>query len=107
MKASISISLDITPEEILALAEGIEKMEQEKIKTRSATSPQYAPPSPVSSQESWAGKTVKIKIETPDSEINSWCGSLGRDVDYGVAEDDGRQIRIQGNWFRKIWFMKV
>lgn len=104
MRINCNFTLDITPEDILTLAEGIEKLKEEQRKRTEDSIPPF--PTPASSPESWAGKTVKIKIETPDSEIASWYPQLGRDVIYGVSDDDGIKIRIQNNWFKKIWFQE-
>lgn len=97
MKFTVNITGQISAEEILTLTKGIEKLEQERDEKRST--PQLVP-----LQDCWAGKTVKIKSTTPDSEINSWLIKLEKDVDYGVSDDMGNDIKIQHRWFKKIWF---
>lgn len=99
MKFTVTVSGEISAEEILNLAEGIEKLEQARSEQRNAPSPVAVP-----KQDSWTGKTVKIKSITPDSEIDSWNLKLERDVNYGVSDATVSDIRIQRQWFKKIWF---
>lgn len=101
----INLNFEITPEEIFSIGELIEKKIAREVLSEFRPSP--APCPVVNSQDSWVGKTVKIKSSTPDSEINSWVLKLERGVEYGVTLDHVGSIKIQRIWYPTIWFEVV
>lgn len=103
----ISFDIEITPEEIFSIGELIEDKIAKEVVDELRNGPRASPVG--NGIDIWTGKNVRIKANTPDSEIDSWRHKLQRDVIYGVSEYEFRDssIKIQRSWYNNVWFEVV
>lgn len=98
MKFNINISGEIPVEELIAL-----KRELEKSTPVGVADPCH----PREPADSWTGKAVRIKLDTPESTTRTWVPPLSRDKEYVVTKEDSTGICIDTIWYPKISFELV